>query len=62
MVIYLFVKSNNWWGMRKLLIKYVISQDLSDLLALLYYKAHSYILCLYSSSYNSSLFTAPLEN
>ena len=42
--------------------KSYISQDLSDLLALLYYKAYSHILCLYSGSCNSSLFTAPPED
>ena len=42
--------------------KSYISQDLSNLLALLYYKAYSYILCLYSGSCDNSLFTAPLED
>ena len=42
--------------------KSYISQDLSNPLALLYYKAYGYILYLRSSNCDSSLFTAPLEN
>ena len=42
--------------------KSYISQDLSNPLALLYYKAYSYILCLYNNSRNNSLFTAPLKD